>query len=103
MIKLKRNPLRGIRTYKRDSAYAGGIRRARQLLGNLTMKKLDPTVNPVEETSTPAQMDGETMKNAGLTEDMIRFSVGIEDVQDIINDFDNGFRAAKRSQLKAAE
>ena len=54
-------------------------------------------------STTHAQMDGETMKNAGLTEDMIRFSVGIEDVQDIINDFDNGFRAAKRSQLKAAE
>jgi cystathionine beta-lyase/cystathionine gamma-synthase len=48
-------------------------------------------------------MDGETMKHAGLTEDMIRFSVGIEDVEDIMNDFDNGFRAAKRLQLKAAE
>ncbi len=54
-------------------------------------------------STTHAQMDGETMKHAGLTEDMIRFSVGIEDVQDIMNDFDNGFRAAKRSQLKAAE
>ena len=54
-------------------------------------------------STTHAQMDGETMKHAGLTEDMIRFSVGIEDVQDIMNDFDNGFRAAKRLQLKAAE
>ena len=54
-------------------------------------------------STTHAQLDGETMKHAGLTEDMIRFSVGIEDVQDIMNDFDNGFRAAKRLQLKAAE
>jgi O-acetylhomoserine (thiol)-lyase len=54
-------------------------------------------------STTHAQMDGETMKHAGLTEDMIRFSVGIEDVEDIMNDFDNGFRAAKRLQLKAAE
>ena len=54
-------------------------------------------------STTHAQMDAETMKHAGLTEDMIRFSVGIEDVQDIMNDFNNGFRAAKRSQLVAAE
>ena len=54
-------------------------------------------------STTHAQLDGETMKHAGLTEDMIRFSVGIEDVEDIMNDFDNGFRAAKRLQLKAAE
>ena len=42
------------------------------------------------------------MKLAGLTEDMIRFSVGMEDIEDIINDFDNGFRAAKKSQLMMA-
>ena len=32
---------------------------------------------------------------SGFTEDIIRFSVGIVDVQAIMNDFDNGFRAAK--------
>ena len=51
-------------------------------------------------STTHAQMDAETMKHAGLTEDMIRFSVGIEDVEDIINDFENGFRAARRTLLK---
>ena len=54
-------------------------------------------------STTHAQMDAPTMKLAGLTEDMIRFSVGIEDVEDIMNDFDNGFRAAKKLQLVAAE
>ena len=39
------------------------------------------------------------MKHAGLTEDMIRLSVGIEDVDDIINDFENGFRASKKPRL----
>ena len=34
-------------------------------------------------STTHAQMDAETMKLAGLTEDMIRFSVGIEDIEDI--------------------
>ena len=41
------------------------------------------------------------MKLAGLTEDMIRFSVGIEDVGDIIEDFESGFRAAKKPRLIA--
>ena len=45
-------------------------------------------------STTHAQMDAETMKGAGISEDMIRFSVGIEDVDDIINDFENGFRKA---------
>ena len=52
-------------------------------------------------STTHAQMDAETMKLAGLTEDMIRFSVGIEDIDDIINDFENGFRAAKKPRLFA--
>ena len=50
-------------------------------------------------STTHAQMDAETMKLAGLTEDMIRLSVGIEDIDDIIGDFENGFRAAKKPRL----
>jgi len=50
-------------------------------------------------STTHSQMDAETMKHAGLTEDMIRLSVGIEDVDDIINDFENGFRASKKPRL----
>ena len=37
-------------------------------------------------STTHAQMDAETMTNAGLTEDMIRLSVGLEDPIDLIND-----------------
>jgi O-acetylhomoserine (thiol)-lyase len=36
------------------------------------------------------------MKAAGISEDMIRVSVGIEDIADIKADFGNGFRAAQR-------
>ena len=50
-------------------------------------------------STTHAQMDAETMKLAGLTEDMIRLSVGLEDIDDIIGDFENGFRAAKKPRL----
>ncbi len=47
-------------------------------------------------STTHSQMDKESLELAGLTEDMIRFSVGLEDMEDIMNDFDNGFRAAKK-------
>ena len=52
-------------------------------------------------STTHSQMDAETMKLAGLTEDMIRLSVGIEDIVDIIDDFENGFRAARKPRLVA--
>ena len=52
-------------------------------------------------STTHAQMDADTMKLAGLTEDMIRLSVGIENVEDIIEDFENGFRAARKPLLVA--
>ena len=52
-------------------------------------------------STTHAQMDAETMKLAGLTEDMIRISVGIEDLEDIIGDFEDGFRAARKPHLVA--
>ena len=45
-------------------------------------------------STTHAQMDAETMKQAGLTEDMIRLSVGLEDPGDIIEDLQQAFRVA---------
>ena len=36
------------------------------------------------------------MKAAGISEDMSRVSVGIEDITDIKSDFARGFKAAQR-------
>jgi len=36
------------------------------------------------------------MKVSGLTEDMIRLSVGLEDIDDIKKDFEKGFRAVSK-------
>jgi O-acetylhomoserine (thiol)-lyase len=36
------------------------------------------------------------MKDGGLSDDMIRLSVGLEDIEDIKADFEVGFKAAKR-------
>jgi len=47
-------------------------------------------------STTHAQMDTNTMKQAGLTEDMIRLSVGLEDVNDLIEDFKQALRKAAK-------
>ena len=47
-------------------------------------------------TTTHSRIDAEALVAAGITEDMIRISVGIENIEDIKSDFENGFRAAKR-------
>ncbi len=47
-------------------------------------------------TTTHSRIDADALVAAGITQDMIRLSVGLEDVADIKADFENGFRAAKR-------
>ena len=47
-------------------------------------------------TTTHSRIDAEALIAAGITEDMVRLSVGLEDVRDIRVDFENGFRAAKK-------
>jgi len=47
-------------------------------------------------TTTHAQMDAEAMEKAGMTEDLIRLSVGMEDSGDIIDDMKQAFRAARK-------
>ena len=47
-------------------------------------------------TTTHSRIDAEALVAAGITEDMIRISVGIENGSDIKDDFNTGFRAAKK-------
>jgi O-acetylhomoserine (thiol)-lyase len=47
-------------------------------------------------TTTHSRIDAEALKAAGITEDMVRLSVGLEDIADIKADFETGFRAAAR-------
>jgi O-acetylhomoserine (thiol)-lyase len=46
-------------------------------------------------STTHQQMSPEAMAEGGVTEDMVRLSVGLEDAQDLVDDLD---RALKRSQ-----
>ena len=47
-------------------------------------------------TTTHSRIDADALVAAGITEDMIRLSVGLENVEDIKADFESGFRAAKK-------
>ncbi len=47
-------------------------------------------------TTTHSRIDADALVAAGITEDMIRLSVGLEDVKDLQADFETGFRAAKK-------
>ncbi|MDB2325055.1 O-acetylhomoserine aminocarboxypropyltransferase [Alphaproteobacteria bacterium] len=48
-------------------------------------------------STTHSHISADAMKEGGLSEDMIRLSVGLEDVSDIIADFEQGFKAAART------
>ncbi len=54
-------------------------------------------------STTHSHISGEAMIEGGLSDDMIRLSVGLEDIADITADFELGFRAASRVAAKAAE
>jgi len=54
-------------------------------------------------STTHSHISAEAMVEGGLSDDMIRLSVGLEDIADITADFELGFRAAARIAAKAAE
>ena len=47
-------------------------------------------------STTHSHIDADAMKAGGLSDDMIRLSVGLEDIADIETDFESGFKAARR-------
>jgi len=47
-------------------------------------------------TTTHSRIDADALVAAGITEDMVRLSVGLEDIEDIKADFEIGFRAARK-------
>ena len=50
-------------------------------------------------STTHQQMDEGTMKTAGLTEDLVRLSVGLENVDDLITDLKQALRAATKIKV----
>lgn len=47
-------------------------------------------------STTHSRLDGDALEAAGITEDLIRVSVGLEDIKDICADFAKGLKATSR-------
>ena len=55
-------------------------------------------------STTHQQMDAEALRAAGIGEDLVRLSIGLEDPADLIEDLDQALRAAGKATLpRAAE
>jgi O-acetylhomoserine (thiol)-lyase len=54
-------------------------------------------------TTTHQQMDAAALKAAGVSEDLVRLSVGMEDVDDLIDDLKGALRASQKVVKIAAE
>jgi O-acetylhomoserine/O-acetylserine sulfhydrylase len=54
-------------------------------------------------TTTHEQLSDEEKVNSGVTEDLIRISVGTEHIDDIIADFERSFKAATAASTEGGE
>ena len=48
-------------------------------------------------STTHQQMDAEALKTAGVGEELVRLSIGLEAASDIIDDFGQALRASQRA------
>jgi len=76
----------------------GGLREARKFLGNLQIFALAESLGGVESLiehpalMTHASVPKEEREKIGISDSLIRVSVGIEDVDDLIRDLEQGFK-----------
>ena len=54
-------------------------------------------------STTHQQMSAAELKAAGIGEELVRLSVGLEDVQDLIDDLNQALRVAAKAAKAAAE
>ncbi len=77
----------------------GGYEAGRKLMDNVHLALLAVSLGGVETliqhpaSMTHAAVSHENKLKAGITDDLVRFSVGIEDVDDIIDDLTHGLEA----------
>ena len=73
----------------------GGLEAGKKLMDNVHLAVLAVSLGGVETliqhpaSMTHAGVSKENKENAGITDDLVRFSVGIENAEDIINDLRN--------------
>lgn len=80
--------------------FAGDESQLRHFLRSLSLFTLAESLGGVETlishtaTMTHAGMSVEARAQAGITDSLLRISVGIEDSQDLITDLDHAFKVA---------
>ncbi len=81
----------------------GGLEAGKTLINNLKLTSLLANVGDAKTlvihpaSTTHQQLSDEEQRSAGVTPDMIRVSVGIEHIDDIILDFDEALDSVKRT------
>ncbi len=79
----------------------GGLEAGRTFINSLKLFSLLANVGDSKSlvihpaSTTHSQLSAEQLTAAGVSDDMVRLSVGIEDVQDIIDDLEQAFAAVK--------
>ncbi|GAB5466272.1 MAG: cystathionine gamma-synthase [Candidatus Kapaibacteriales bacterium] len=79
----------------------GGLEASRKFLENVDLFVLAESLGGVESLiehpaiMTHASIPKEEREKIGLSDNLVRISVGIEEVEDLIEDLENGFAAAK--------
>jgi O-acetylhomoserine (thiol)-lyase len=79
----------------------GGREAGKKLINSLKIFSLLANVGDVKSlvihpaTTTHAQLTPEEQLSTGVTDDLVRLSVGIEDVEDLIADLDQGLKASQ--------
>ncbi|MGD8780090.1 MAG: O-acetylhomoserine aminocarboxypropyltransferase/cysteine synthase [Ignavibacteria bacterium] len=83
----------------------GGLEAGKKFINNVELASLLANVGDAKtlvihpSSTTHQQLSVEEQKASGVTTDMIRVSVGIEHIDDIINDFDNALKIAVENKI----
>jgi methionine-gamma-lyase len=78
----------------------GGLESGKKLMDNVTLATLAVSLGGIETliqhpaSMTHAKMSREAKQDAGITDELVRYSVGIEDVEDLIEDLEQALAKA---------
>jgi cystathionine gamma-synthase len=81
---------------------AGGLDAVRAMLSALRLFSLAESLGGVESlvahpaSMTHAAMDAEARQRAGISDSLLRLSIGIEDGDDLLDDLEQGLTVAQR-------
>jgi len=81
----------------------GGVNSVKKLFDNLTLFTLAQSLGGVEslishpQTMTHAGMDEAARREAGIRDSLVRISVGIEDIEDILADLAHGLEQSQKA------